>query len=169
MILQTFITQVVITATSKVEPLVHDFSLQTWELHQLPLCNHKWCVEQPKSALASSLVQFLCWQKIPALQMPGHVTALAKFPIGQRMQHSSHQLYGWKKIHQPAERVKAKNPILPTLLLWKTLTLDMIMNNFLLAAILFVVLLEPNYLSLLSIRWTFPIFFRFNRHPSSSF
>ena len=27
-----------------------------------------------RSALASSLLQFLCWQNIPALQMPGHVT-----------------------------------------------------------------------------------------------
>ena len=45
------------------------------------------------------------------------------------------------------ERVEVKNPILPTRPLWKTFTLD-----FLLAAILFVVLLEPNYLSLLSIK-----------------
>ena len=58
--------------------------------------NHKWYVELPKSALASSLLQFLCWQKIPTLQMPGHVTATAKFSIGQRMQHSSHQSCGWK-------------------------------------------------------------------------
>ena len=54
---------------------------------------------------------------------------------------------GGKKIHQPEERVKVKNPILPRRPLWKTFTLD-----FLLAAILFVVLLEPNYLSLLSIK-----------------
>ena len=60
---------------SKLEPSVHDLSLQTWELHQLPLRNHhKWYVTLPKSALASSLLQFLCWQNIPALQMPDHVT-----------------------------------------------------------------------------------------------
>ena len=86
--------------------------------------------------------------------MPGHVTATAKFSIGQRVQHGSHQSCGGKKIHQPEERVKVKNPILPRRPLWKTFTLD-----FLLAAILFVVLLEPNYLSLLSIKSTFPIFF----------
>ena len=57
-----------------------------------------------------------------------------------------------KKIHQPEERVKIKNPILPTRPLWKTFTPDMKMINFLLAVILFVVLLEPNYLSLLSIK-----------------
>ena len=78
--------------------------------------------------------------------MPGHVTATEKFSIGQECNIVLTSHVG-EKIHQPEERVKVKNPILLTRLPWKTFTLNMKIYNFHLAAMLFVVLLEPSYLS----------------------
>ena len=74
--------------------------------------------------------------------MPGHVTATEKFSIGQECNIVLTSHVG-EKIHQSEERVKVKNLILPTHLPWQNFTHDMKMNNFHMATILFVVLLNP--------------------------